>query len=97
MLVDFDKLLKTVSGEILKDEKGKEISLSFVCQEALLANHEEDKGMKGVEKLYRWELAKKCTGKPDLKSEEISKIKELVGRNFTAVIVGPAWELLEGR
>ncbi len=96
MLIDFDEVLKTVDGlkmAIAQDSKEK-ATLQMVCREALLSN-ESSKGISGKEKFERWELAKKLKGPVDLKTDEVAKLKELLGVVYGPTVVGPAYELLE--
>jgi len=53
----------------------------------------------GEEKFKKFKLASKISdadGPVDLKSEEISLLKKLIGELYAPVIVGRAWDMLEG-
>ena len=55
----------------------------------------EDKD--GAEKFERYRLALQATDfdEPDWKPEELTLIRELIGRIYSPVIVGRCWEMLE--
>jgi hypothetical protein len=77
---------------------GKPVSLKRVAVEALQANLPDEQNMGGEEKLARFQIAKKVAagGEQDLTPEEVSKIKLLVGRCYGPVVVGRAYEILNG-
>jgi len=93
--IDGEKIYK----EILKDGKVVETKDEFLlkdaCVNALLAN--DDKITEGVEKMKRYLLASKIqqAKELELKSEEIVMIKEAVGKNYGALIVGQVYQMLE--
>lgn len=72
------------------------VTLGEVCTNSLLAIHENEK-LSGKEKYERWALAKKINygGAVELTVEEIAKCKELIGKTYAALIVGPVFEILE--
>ena len=76
-----------------------ETTLKFVAQESLLAVLQEDK-ITGEEKAKRWLLGTRIETNPeniDLTTDEISLIKQLIGKSYGSLIVGPAWKMLEGK
>ncbi len=99
MVVDFTQHLKNpLSGEpVYRDKDSKELStLSDICVNALITSLKGDEGMAGTTKFELWCLAKKIyNAQVDLKSEEIAKIKERVGKMYSSLMVGIAYELLE--
>ena len=105
MKIRFDKPLLKLDGEKMFKERvedGKyvetkdEFRLRDVCVNALMMNIEEEK-IDGTEKMKRYLLATKIqkANELDLKSEEVAKIKELVGKVYGVLIVGQAYEMLE--
>lgn len=101
MKVDFSLTLKRMDGEPIpksKTDKAPTI-LQDVAVEALLS-FDPQKPCKGKEKMDRWSIATKiyqANGNAvNLESEEIAKIKELVGDIYGPLIVGQAWNMLEG-
>lgn len=108
MKINFNTPLKDLEGEVLKREttEGNKIiktkndfRLRDVCVNALLANidNESENKIDGTEKMKRYLLATKIqkANKLDLKAEEITKLKELIGKVYGTLIVGEAFTLLE--
>lgn len=106
MKIKVNQPLKTIKGEEIKNEKienGKVVEskesflLKDACVNALLAN--DDEKIEGTEKMKRYLLASKIqqANELDLKSEEIVKLKEAVGKAYGALIVGQVYQLLEGK
>jgi len=95
MKIDFSQKLKTLTGETFKMDD-KEILLSEMCVDALLAT-EQNEPIGGQEKMKRWEIAKKIHNKEEVEitSEEITLIKERVGKILITPIVGSINDLLE--
>ena len=98
MKVDFSKELIGYDGEPLR-EGDKAITLSMVCCNALMNQTEEDAKLPGEEKLRRFDLATMIYASKeaaDLKIEDVSLLKTLVGKLYGPLVVGPVWKLLEG-
>jgi len=98
MKINFNTELKTISGKEIKGEDNKILTLGDVCTNALLTNF-KDENIEGKEKLRRFKLAQKIYGVKELVSieaEDIVSIKDLVAKAYTTIVVGQAWELLEG-
>lgn len=96
MRIDFgQKLIDFRTGEPLKDPDGEEATLASVAVSALLA---PEQGQDGKEKFKLYELAKAISpGKVvTIDAEDVAKIKESIGKHYTAAAVGAAWNLLEG-
>lgn len=105
MKIKLDKCLVDIEGEkMFKDSivDGKrvvsknEFQLKDVCVNALMANVDEEK-IDGNEKMKRYLLATKIqkANELDLKSEEIVKLKEQIGKVYGTMIVGQAYQMLE--
>ena len=88
-----DKPLKGTKNE---DGTNSDLTLLEVCRGALLALDEK---MSGEKKYENWKLVQKMEKAPEglvtLKSEEITKLKELIGKYQFPIVVGLAWDLLE--
>jgi hypothetical protein len=96
MEINFSKNLRDLDGEDLI-EKGQPINLKTVCVNALLAQFRDETDIDGIEKVKRYKLSTKIydsNGNIDLSSEEISLIKKLVGKAFSTIIVGQAFDML---
>ena len=76
----------------------KVITLDVICENALLANNPQ-KPISGTEKVTRYELARKIhlNEEVDFTAEEIVLVKKCVDEVFGAIIVGPVYEILEGK
>lgn len=95
------KLLGVDGVEALKGEKGMPLLLKDICITALLTPNQQD-----VERVKwdKYEVFKKLrdavkegdTIWVELKSEEITMIKQAVGKTQTPLIMGQIWEMLEG-
>jgi len=96
MKVNFSQPLKDLEGNTLNNEKGKGVFLNTVCANALIASPENNK-VDGVEKVKRYELAKKIMGGGDIdvSVEELALIKELLGTSYGVLVVGQAYKMLD--
>lgn len=96
MEINFSQKVINILGEAIKQGE-EEVTLRLLCQQALLANYESERSADGQEKYKRWELATKI--KKDvvnLSAEEVTKIKDLIGKAFAPSVVGPVYDILEG-
>jgi len=91
--INFKQKLKGIDGKNLQGEDG-DLPLSIPCMQAVLVQAEGDKP-DGKEKFDRYKLAEKIQNGGELDIEEVAKIKDLVGKIYTAAIVGPVWLALE--
>ena len=94
ILLDFDS--KQI---ILRDPDTKEqepLSLRKACIEALNALNLPGDNLDGEEKLKRFQLALRIasTSPVELADEERVKIKQLVGKMYSPIVVGRVHELL---
>lgn len=99
MKVNLAYKFKTLDGKVIKDPEGKEFTLSVVVQNALLGMYNDEK-IDGNEKAKRYMLSVKVYEAKDvidLKSEDIALIKELIGKTGAPLVVGQAYEVLEGK
>jgi len=102
MKINFDSKIKNLKNENMKlstDGKESDVILKDVSINALLADIREQ-GVKpetGREKLKKFKLARKIDagGEIELTAEEISLIKEKIGKGYSTLVVGRAYELLE--
>ena len=94
MKINFNQPIKNIQGEEIKD-----LTLKTVSVEALLANFSDEQSLSGEKKAKRYVLATRIYANPeelDLTIEEIAKIKQLIGKGYGPLIVGQAWDMLEG-
>lgn len=98
MKINFAQEFKTFGGETLKDAEGNVFNLKGVCATVLLGQQQNEKAT-GEEKMKRYELAKKIwdgDGVVDVKAEDITTLKKLIGESYLPLVVGQAYQMLEG-
>lgn len=101
MKVDFSLELRTMAGEPIPRSKTNQAAttLKDVAVEALLA-FDPQKNVKGKDKMQRWQIAATIYASNGevvtMEMEDVAKIKELVGDIYGPLIVGQAWNMLEG-
>lgn len=101
MLVDVTQVLKNLAGNIMKDNDGQgnviDATLKLAIVNALLTNSQQGRSENGVDKVKKYELAKKVyqNDEVDLNEDEIKLIKEKVGESFGPLVVGQIYELLK--
>lgn len=99
---------EVVDGKpVIKDgkpvmKKSPPFTLRTACVNVLTMREMDERGrakeMSGKDKVKRYELAKKIyksTGLVDLQSEEITLLKELIGRIYPPITVGQSYEILD--
>jgi len=95
MKINFNQAIKNIKGEVVKD-----LTLKSVSVEALLATFEDERSLSGEEKVKRFVLATRIESNSndmDFKVEDVAKIKQLIGKGYGPLVVGQAWEMLEGK
>ena len=110
MKIKINSIMKNVYGEPLKSQRKKfrpkgsdkptefeDMTLKDVIVNSLLGEFEGEK-LTGEQKLERYKLAMKIQdGKSeiDLNSKDVVLIKDLIGKAWSPLISGQAWELIE--
>lgn len=105
MIVRLEEKMRMLDGTPLQDvdRSGRptDLTVRTIMVEALLRPHASEERLSGMDKLRRFELARKIHGikdEIDLAVEEVVLVKELVGiKNFPVLIVGQMFGLLEGK
>lgn len=109
MKINVDTKLMDVRGKAIKQgldpSKGKKdnrkcMVLSDVIIEAMLGVLPEEKeSMTGKDKLANFEIAQKAAkgGDVNFTNAEISTVQERIGKFYFPNIVGPCWQILEGK
>jgi len=98
MLVKVNVPLKTLDGQVMKDNdgEGKAIDATFKLAmiNAILSPVQKENG---VDKVKKYELAKRIfeNDEVDLNEDEIKLIKDRVGETFPPIVVGQIYELLK--
>jgi len=107
MKINLNQKLRTLSGKEIKvitdQGNGKtteeNVFLFDVIINSVLGNYADEKDLRGVEKIKRYILSQKVYRKRneavDLTTDEVALIKELVGKNYPALVVGQVWQILE--
>lgn len=91
--IDFEQVLCNFAGVPLKQEN-EPVALKHVAITALIT---DEQGVPGPEKFHRYHLAKRIhAGNPQLGKQDIDKIKILIGKHFVPMVVGAAYDLLDG-
>lgn len=82
-------------GKVLRAER--DFTLRKACTEALQAMNLSGDTPDGEERFKRYQLAIRIMAEdePDLSSEDITKLKRLIGLSFGTIVVGRAYELLD--
>ncbi len=94
---DFQQPIVNLEGKPLKDEDGKPVTLCSVALNALLASIPNDI-VTGEAKAKRYALALKINDHPgdvNVTAEELTLLKEQIGKIYAPLVVGRAYDLLE--
>jgi len=98
MKIKLDQTLVNAQGEVaVYIDTKKEITLRKVIEDALLYPKEKEDGKA---KYVRYEMFKRIMEAKEsieLTSEDTAEIKKLIGETKNPLIVGQAWDLLEGK
>lgn len=97
MLVNVNQVLKTLDGQVMKDNvdgNAVDATVKMAIVNAVLSPVEKESG---IEKVKKYELAKKiyAADEVDLNEDEIKLIKDRVGEGFAPIVVGQIFELLK--
>lgn len=81
------------------DGETHDLTLRAVCVESLTSAYRDEGELSGEKKIERLELARKIHGEdePELSVSEAGLLQELVNKRYgSPLVVGMAWEMLEG-
>ena len=96
MKVDMKQEIIDFKGEVMKSND-EVLDLKAVCCEALISPLPGDDKMGWKEKQKLGELGRAVwKGKSNFKSDQVSMIKDRIGKRFPISIVEPACRLIEG-
>jgi len=95
------KLLGVDGVEALKGDKGMPLLLKDICITALLTPNQQDAEKVKWDKYEVFKKLRDAVKEGDeiwveLRSEEITMLKQAVGKTQTPLIMGQIWEMLEG-
>ena len=99
MKVDFHRELKTLDGRSIRFNDKERMTLKDVAIEALLAAFDDERQLNGTDKARRYVLSTRIysSSNADLTTEEVAEIKKVIGKGFGPLIVGQAFDMLEGK
>ncbi len=93
---DFSTVLRALGRDVM-GQNNDPMTLAEASISALMADYGDEKGISGEVKFKRYQLAARVQpgGLVDVSAEEVATLKQLIGKAFTPVVVGPAYEALE--
>lgn len=93
---NFDLQFSTFDGTPI-DHEGSVFTLKRASVNALLTPFDDERNLPGEKKLERYKLASRiyAGGNIDVTAEEISLLKDLLSKAYSALIVGQAYIALE--
>ena len=96
MKIDVTQPLVGYNGEPIQNGANTALTLRAACCEALTGAYPDEK-LSGEEKVRRFELARllHAEDEPDVCVEDIALVKQLIGKGYGPMVVGPAWSLLD--
>lgn len=96
MTIDFDTKITNLEGLPLKMDN-MDITLKFCAITALFGQYGDGHDQDGKEKRTRYRLAHKIQKSPicEVSPHEVEKIKTLIGKAFSTLIMGSALDLLD--
>lgn len=99
MKINVLQKLVNFNDELIKDERGKEITLRDVLTNSLLSSTEKSKNDTGEIKYDKYRIAGLVNGadNPKLDINDLKKLKDYVGYAYSPLIVGVVWDILEGK
>ena len=95
MKLKIDVNLKDFKGQELK-EGDKSVNLKDIITGALLMPEEQTTGSEKAERYFMAQRVENSGTAWETTAEEVSKVKELIGKFYIPIIVGQAYEILEG-
>jgi hypothetical protein len=101
MKINFNQSIKQLGKDepLLKPNSKEAFCLKDAAIDSLLAPTPPGERQSGEEKAKHYLMAMRIYTNPedvDFTVEEISKIKQVIGNGYAPLVVGQAWEMLEG-
>ena len=97
MKLKINQTLKGVEGETLKESKGRDLTLKDILIQSLLTPVQGDDEKKKWDKYTIYKKLNDAQAEADLTIEEISTLKQCVGKVQPTFMMGLVWEILEGK
>lgn len=97
MKIAWNTVFKDIDGKEIKESGDKDLTLGRVAINALCQVTQADQSMTGEEKFKLGLLAHKIHTEPEaeFEAEEVSKIKDRIGKLYTPLMVFQAYNLLK--
>ncbi len=99
MAIDFATPIMQMDGKTPVRQDDKTIlTLDIMVTNVLLASFQDEPGLSGVDKVKRFNLAKRIYDKrkdPTVSADEIALIKTLISKAYNPLLTGRAWEILD--
>ena len=98
MKIDLTKNFIDHKGSLILDGD-KPWTLKNVIGQSLLSTFQGDEKLEGQKKyqLYQLGLKLEKESSVELTAEEIALIKDRISKGFTVLVMGQAWDMLEGK
>lgn len=98
MFMPLEAEVRDADGNITKPAVTKPFTLKEAAISALMmVDPQKITTTPGTEKMRRFALGLKLhNGKYDISAEDVTLLKMLIGEGYNPMIVGQAWDLLEG-
>ena len=99
MKIKITDVIKQIDGikPIENPENKKAMTLKDVCINALLASDQKDEAKQKFTDYETFKKLRDSNKEVELSAEEISRIKMKIGNIYPALVLGQAWEKLEGK
>lgn len=95
--VDFEQVIHNFAGIPLKIDN-ETVTLKFLAVTALLSHYPDEPQLTGEMKALRYQLAKRIhLGDKEINPLERDTVRTLIGKNFIPILVGPAFDMLDGK
>ena len=95
MRIDFSQVLQDLNGTPIKTEDAS-LTLEQVAVSSLLQPAKDETGDTKYAKYKLIKAIHGATEPVELKAEEVSQVKRAIGESqFTALVTGQAWDLIE--
>lgn len=97
MIKNFDFELKDINGDVCKDEKGNNVTAKNIILNSLERLDLEESSLSGADKAskYRLMILINSGGDVELKSEDVTLFKKLIGKFWGPLVVGRMYEYLD--
>lgn len=98
MKINFDAKILDLNSKEIVDQNNKSTTLGTVASQALMAAFPDETNLEASEKVKRFKLSLKVVkgGSQDISVDDVSELKKLIGKAYGPLVVGRAYDLIEG-